>query len=62
MKQWESSNPVGTVPGDALPGAPELARRGNITTGYRELDLVHPGSWIWLQGSSRDSGSTVTAS
>lgn len=53
MKQWESSNPVGTVPGDALPGAPELARRGNITTGYRELDLVHPGQLDLASGKQQ---------
>lgn len=34
--------PMGTLVGDPLPGAPELAARGHVVTGVRTLQLIEP--------------------
>ncbi len=40
MTNWEKLHPMGTLPGDPIPGAPELAARGNCTAGVRTLTMV----------------------
>lgn len=40
---WENNYPMGTVLGDARPGAPELARRGGTVAGVTTIELVRPG-------------------
>ena len=38
----ESEHPIGTLTGDPVPGAPELAARGSCVTGVRTLPLTEP--------------------
>lgn len=42
MNDWQKKHPMGTVLGDALPGAPVLAPRGNTVTGVRTITLTDP--------------------
>ena len=37
---WE--HPMGTLFGDPLPGAPEMAHRGDTVTGVRTICLTNP--------------------
>ena len=37
MNEWQKKHPMGTVPGDPLPGAPVLAARGDTVTGVRTI-------------------------
>ena len=50
MDQWQIMHPVGTVLGDPLPGAPELAARGDTAVGVATLSLVMPGQADVLSG------------
>ncbi len=40
MSDWQKLHPMGTMLGDALPGAPVLAARGNTVTGVRTITLT----------------------
>lgn len=42
MTSWENEHPIGTLTGDPVPGAPELAARGSRVTGVRTLELTEP--------------------
>ncbi len=42
MTLWEKTHPVGTLYGDPLPGAPELAARGATVAGVRTVRFSHP--------------------
>ena len=42
MTDWEHEHPIGTLTGDPVPGAPELAARGSCVTGVRTLMLTEP--------------------
>jgi alpha-beta hydrolase superfamily lysophospholipase len=42
MNQPENRNPMGSLIGDPLPGAPELAARGGTATGVRTIEMVFP--------------------
>ena len=50
MSEWEREHPMGTLYGDPIPGAPELAARGERITGIRTLMLTHPGQPDILAG------------
>ena len=42
MNQPENRNPMGSLIGDPLPGAPELAARGGTAAGVRTIEMVFP--------------------
>ncbi len=42
MTAWEHAHPLGTITGDPIPGAPELAARGGRVTGVRMIELTDP--------------------
>ena len=46
--------PMGTLWGDASPGAPELAKRGNYAIGFRVINVVDP-SRIDVVSSTKDN-------
>ena len=51
MKQeWLQEHPIGTVLGDPMPGAPELAARGETVMGVRTLKLLMPDQKNVLEG------------
>ncbi len=43
MNEKQSRFPMGTLVGDPLPGAPELACRGSVPAGVRTLKFILPG-------------------
>ena len=50
MSEWQKQHPMGTVVGDPLPGAPELAARGSTVVGVRTIELVQPDQADVLSG------------
>ena len=50
MSEWQKTHPMGTVLGDPLPGAPELAARGDTVAGVRTIALTQPGQADVLAG------------
>ena len=50
MSDFDSLYPMGTLLGDAIPGAPALAQRGTIPAGVRTIQLTQPGQADVLAG------------
>ena len=50
MSDWQKQHPMGAMLGDALPGAPVLAPRGNTVTGVRTITLTQPDQADVLAG------------
>ena len=50
MTAWEKKYPMGTLVGDPIPGAPQLAARGGTVTGVRTVSFTDPGQADVLAG------------
>ena len=53
MSQQQNSFPMGSLVGDPLPGAPELAARGQTAVGVRTIELAFPGR-LQIPAGKRD--------